>query len=105
MKERRNRIRILIPLAEAFDTLACIDLLGVVAALGERLRPAREAGVDLLDLGAGIFGRINPVPFRRQPISGVSANRRPLTFSALRSSAAHPAKAASWSNGKRDGTA
>ena len=44
-----------------------IDLLGVVAALGQRLRAALEAGIDLLDLGARILQRVDPVPFRRKP--------------------------------------
>jgi len=45
-----------------------VHFLDVVAALGDRLAAALDAGADLLDLGAGILERIDPIPFRRQPL-------------------------------------
>lgn len=55
-----------------------IDLIGVIAALGERLRPALESRLDLFDLGAGVLQRIDPVPFGRQP--GTAEMNAPLLF-------------------------
>ena len=44
-----------------------VNRLRVVAALGDRLRPALEAVVDLLDLGLCILPGVDPIELRRQP--------------------------------------
>src|SRR5262245_30849720 len=44
-----------------------IDLLGIVASFSKRLATALEPSIDLLDLRARVFERINPIPLGRQP--------------------------------------
>lgn len=50
-----------------------VDLLRVLAPLGDGLRTGFETGFDLDDLGIGVFERIDPVRFRGQPIGGQHA--------------------------------
>jgi hypothetical protein len=45
-----------------------IDLLSVIAALGNRLRAGLQPRFDLIDLGIGILQRIDPIPFGGQPV-------------------------------------
>ena len=44
-----------------------VNLLDVVAALGNRLAAALQPRADLLDLGTRVLQRIVPIPFRREP--------------------------------------
>src|SRR5579885_1020339 len=64
--ERKTKPR----LARAIGSNRRVHLLDVVTAFGDRLAAAFEAGADLLDLGARILARIDPLPFWRQPIAG-----------------------------------
>ena len=47
-----------------------VDLFGVVSPLSDGLRAGFEARFDLQDLGCGILGRVDPVPFCGEPVAG-----------------------------------
>jgi len=54
--------------AGAFRRDIAVDLFCVVAAFGDGLRAGFEACLDLCNFCIGVLQRIDPVPFRRQPI-------------------------------------
>ena len=46
-----------------------VHLVRVIAAFSQRLTTALEARLDLLDFGARVLLRIDPVPLGRQPVA------------------------------------